>query len=305
MKKYILFCFTVVCLLQGKAQEVPDTIGFFEPSPVFSRSRTMLIGISEGVALTTSYIWLNQLWYANYPKESFHFYNDFDNWLQMDKMGHAMTAYYLGYVGKNLLDWAGVPEEHAIWWGGSLGLIFLTGIEFLDGFSEEWGFSKEDMFANIAGTALFIAQEDWWSEQRVVFKYSYHPSPYAEVYPALLGSSAAESWLKDYNGQTYWLSANVRDFINWEIWPSWLNVAVGYGADGMVTSFYQEELYRNNPQYKWQRQFYFSLDIDLRKIPVKSKFLKTVFKTLNFIKFPMPTLEINSKSPAQFYWLYF
>ena len=40
-------------------------------------------------------------------------------------------------------------------------------------------------------------------------------------------------------------------------------------------------------------QFYLSLDIDLVKIKTKSKFLKSVFSVINFIKIPAPTLEIN------------
>ena len=40
--------------------------------------------------------------------------------------------------------------------------------------------------------------------------------------------------LKDYNGQTYWLSANIWSFNKESNFPRWLNVAFGYGADGML-----------------------------------------------------------------------
>jgi len=305
LKSTLLLLLLFISISSKGQDEAKDTLGLFDTSPVPHRERVMWVGITEGAIITGSYIWLNELWYADFPKESLHFYNDLFHWQQMDKWGHAMTSYYLGKVGKGVLDWAGLPHEQATWWGGSLGLVYLTGIELLDSFSKEWGLSKEDMAANIFGTTLFIGQELGWKEQRIVFKFSYHNTRYAEVYPALLGKDYTERWLKDYNGQTYWLSANIRDFTDWDFWPPWLNIAAGYGADGMVTSFYNENFYKRNPQFNWQRQFYFSLDVDLRKIPVKNKFLKTVLNTLNFIKFPMPTWEINTKDSPNYYWLYF
>ena len=77
----------------------------------------------------------------------------------MDKAGHALTAYQLGRYGYEVLKWTGVKEKNATWYGGSFGLFFLTTIEVMDGFSEEWGFSPGDMLANVGGTALFIGQQ--------------------------------------------------------------------------------------------------------------------------------------------------
>ena len=39
--------------------------------------------------------------------------------------------------------------------------------------------------------------------------------------------------LKDYNAQTYWFSANLKSFFPEIKFTAWLNVAVGYGAEGM------------------------------------------------------------------------
>jgi hypothetical protein len=52
------------------------------------------------------------------------------------------------------------------------------------------------------------------------------------------------------------------------------------------------------------RQFYIAPDIDLSRIPVKSKTLKLIFNTIGFIKIPMPTLEFN-KNGVKFHPLYF
>ena len=52
-----------------------------------------------------------------------------------------------------------------------------------------------------------------------------------------LAAAGVERMLKDYNGQTYWLSANLKSFFQGSNIPAWLNVAVGYGADGMFGGF--------------------------------------------------------------------
>lgn len=305
MKK--LLAILLLCGLSPKVsgQLWSDSLSLFQKDEQLNRARLNTVVITEATALTASLVGLNALWYSDYPRSGFHFYNDGSNWQGMDKIGHATAAYYIGYVGQGLLEWAGVPKKKAIWYGAPLGLVFLTGVEVLDGFSEEWGFSWGDMAANTAGTALVMGQELLWQEQRLTLKYSFHQTRYAEVRPDLLGHSFGESFLKDYNGQTYWLSANIHSLAGWEKWPAWLNLAAGYGADGMVTASYQQDFYDTNPQYRWQKQYYLALDLDLRKIPVKSKFLKGVFQTLNFIKVPLPTLEINQRGGAEFYWVYF
>jgi hypothetical protein len=43
------------------------------------------------------------------------------------------------------------------------------------------------------------------------------------------------------------------------------------------------------------RQYYLSLDLDFTAIPTRSRFLKTLFKVINIIKVPSPTLELSRK----------
>jgi hypothetical protein len=74
-----------------------------------------------------------------------------------------------------------------------------------------------------------------WKEQRITPKFSFHTTQYAQYRPNVLGSSLAEQMLKDYNGQTYWLSVNLHSFYKGSKIPKWLNLAIGYGANGMLT----------------------------------------------------------------------
>lgn len=275
---------------------------------------TLRPGRLKGVVMSQSLIYastltgLYSLWYKDYPQSHFHFFNDNNEWLWMDKLGHATTSYYISKIGYNTYRWSGLSEQKSIIYGGTLGFLYQTTIEVLDGFSKEWGASPGDLAANTFGSAIFIAQQLGWHEQKVLLKWSFHLSEYAQYRPDVLGSSWSERMLKDYNGQTYWLSANIRSLLpqapQWI--PSWLNLAVGYGGDGMTGGTANPEEYKGHPlpRYKRSSQVYLSLDIDLTRIKTKSRALNLLLDTFGFIKIPCPTLELN-KNGAHWHALYY
>ena len=264
---------------------------------------------TEAALYAGSMTGLYYLWYAGYPQSSFHFYNDNAEWLQMDKAGHTTTAYHVGLIGYEALRLAGWVEKHSLIYGGPLGFLYLTTVEILDGLSAGWGFSWGDVTANALGTGLFMGQQALWHEQRISMKYSYHKTEFTQYRPDLYGTTLPENMLKDYNGQTIWLSFNIKSlFLNNESkFPQWLNVALGYSADGMTGGFYNATHYKGNkiPEFTRTRQFVLSPDIDLTRIPVKNKYLKTTLKVLSFIKIPMPAIMIDSQGNFNAYWLYF
>jgi len=212
----------------------------------------------------------------------------------------------LGEVGADVLNWSGVSKKNQLIYGATLGFTFLTIVEVFDGYSKELGFSWSDIAANGVGTGLYIGQELLWKEQRITLKFSFHSTKYAEMRPDVLGENILQEILKDYNGQTYWLSANLHSFSknkDSKI-PKWLNLAFGYGADGMLTanSDNVDNLFTNQNRF---RQFYLSFDVDLTRISTNYHLLKTIFSVLNMIKIPLPTVEFNSKNGVVFYLLYF
>ena len=175
----------------------------------------------------------------------------------------------------------------------------------MDGFSSEWGASIGDVIANASGTALYVSQELIWKEQRITPKFSFHTTQYANYRPAVLGSTVTEQILKDYNGQTYWISANLHSFSKGLKIPKWLNLAIGYGGEGMVSGNHKKNplvLVTNPPRF---RQFYLSFDVDLTKIETKSHFLKTIFSVFNTVKIPAPSIEYSAHSGFKFHALYF
>jgi hypothetical protein len=278
---------------------------FFKPSDSLNLKRQSAVVISEAVLATGTLIGLNQLWYKGYAKSDFHFINDNAEWLQMDKAGHVFSSYHLGRFGAEMLQWSSANKKNQLLYGAGLGFAFLTAVEVLDGYSVEWGASLGDVVANASGTAMYVSQELLWKEQRITPKFSFHSTKYASYRPEVLGSSFSEQILKDYNGQTYWLSVNLHSFAKGSKIPKWLNLALGYGAEGMLTGTKDHTPPDVNYKPKRFRQFYLSLDVDLTKIQTNSHFLKTVFSVLNTVKIPAPTIEIVYLNEIKYHLIYF
>lgn len=269
------------------------------------RKRQWFIGALNVVGYGASIIIFNNTWYKDYPKTSFHTFNDNGEWLQMDKVGHAWAAYNAGRASAAMWIWAGVPPKKAAWIGGISSTVYLTVIEFLDAHSSQWGWSWGDMAANVLGSTLFVSQQVGWEEQRIQLKFSFHRKVYSdsvlnERSDDLFGTSWIERMLKDYNGQTYWLSANLRSFFPRSNIPPWLNVAVGYGADGMFGGFHNvwidEETGQpvNRTDIKRYRQWFLAPDVNFSKIKTNSKGVKLLLGFLDAFKFPTPSLELSN-----------
>ena len=296
----VLFCFFSSLLWAQSSFN-----NFLKPSDTLNPKRLKTQVISEATIGTAALVGLNQIWYADYPRSNFHFINDNAEWLQMDKAGHVFSTYHLGSFGANALKWSGANKKSQLIYGSTIGLAFMTTVEVFDGYSANWGASLGDVAANITGTALFVSQELLWNEQRIVPKFSFHTTPYASRRPNVLGSSFQEQILKDYNGQTYWLSVNINSFVKNSKIPKWLNIAFGYGAEGMITG--NDEFVNTIflPESKRYRQFYLSLDVDLTKIETKSHFVKTILTVFNSIKIPAPTFEIKGCGGSKMHFIYF
>lgn len=263
----------------------------------FSPRKAFIIGGAQTVLVAGSLVGLHQLWYKQYPREPFHTFNDNAEWLQMDKLGHLQSSYSIAQVSANLWGLSNMRYTRATWIGGLTSFGYLTAIEIMDGYSAGWGFSIGDMIANTAGSSLFIAQELLWKTQRIMPKFGFSPSPYAKLRQELLGSTFTEQLIKDYNGQTYWLSVNIASFLKDDTrFPRWLNVAMGYGANGMTGGHANPTMYNaagNTVTLERYRQYYLSLDIDLRRLKTRSKFVRVLLNTFAFIKIPAPAIEVN------------
>jgi uncharacterized protein YfiM (DUF2279 family) len=267
--------------------------------------RIKIIAATNIIGYSAAMAGLYAAWYKDYPQSNFHTFNDIGEWKGIDKIGHAYSAYAESKASMELWRWTGIERKKRIWIGGMSGAFYQTVIETLDGFSKEWGWSWGDFGANILGSGMLVAQELAWDEQRIQFKFSFHHKSYND--PTLIqrsnkifGTSTAERFLKDYNGQTYWLSANLKSFFPKSKLPAWLQVSIGTGAEGMFGA--NENIGKDangtinfsRTDIKRYRQWYLAPDIDLTKIKTKRKGIKVALNILNIVKFPMPSLEYSN-----------
>ena len=255
---------------------------------------------------------LYAIWYRDYEREGFRSFNDWPEWEQMDKAGHVFTAYFFSRSAFAGLRWAGLRRPAARYTALGVANLLQTTIEVMDGYSAKWGFSWTDMGANLAGSLVFAAQDALWQEQRLLVKVSSDFRSPPDV-PVTNGSGATgnlgyvsrtrfgenpfERFLKDYNAQTIWVSANPAAFFPRSRLPQWLNVAVGYGAEDVYGAYYntwregeQGFGYRNADR---RRQWYLSPDLYFSRIPTKKRWVRLVLGILDFYKFPAPALEYS------------
>lgn len=284
----VIFC---ILLSQGGKSQT----SFFAKPDSLNRTRIASVVSVIGAGWTTSTICLYQVWYADYPKSKFHTFNDAHNWLLMDKAGHFYTANKLSALTSDFFEWGGLKKRKSVLVGSGIGLGLQTTLEIMDGTSSEWGFSWSDMGFNTAGVLSFATQELLWEEQRFIFKFSYHPTQFAAIRPAVLGATFAEQFFKDYNGQTYWMSFSPASFMQSTKIPKWLCLSLGYSVNQKLVG--DQEIYTDpttGMTYYSQRELIFSLDVDFSKIPIKRKWLKTVVKQFNYVKIPFPALILSN-----------
>lgn len=271
-----------------------------------NKKRVKGIAIANVMLYGVGMAGLYSTWYKDYPQSKFHFFNDNSEWLQIDKIGHAYSAYAESKASIELWRWTGIDRKKRILIGGFSGAAYQTVIETLDGFSSEWGWSWGDFAANIAGSSLLVVQEFAWDEQRIQFKFSFHKKKYNDNSlnarsNKIFGSSEPERFLKDYNGQTYWLSTTLKPFFPHSKIPEWLQLSVGTGAEGLFgarANLGRDKLGNINfsrPDVDRYRQWYLAPDIDFSKIKTKYKGIKLALNILNIFKFPTPLLEYSKK----------
>jgi len=88
----------------------------------------------------------------------FHFAEDIEYALWVDKLGHFYGTYSVSYLLSEALMPMGFSWESATILASGLGLAYTTYVEILDGFSKNFGFSPSDFYSDAAGALYFSAQ---------------------------------------------------------------------------------------------------------------------------------------------------
>jgi hypothetical protein len=298
--------FTLRDPLAGLARD-----SWLRPDSTYNKSRFLISAGTGATLYGAASVGLYHTWYAGYEQTSLRSFNDWPEWNQMDKAGHAFTAYMFSRYAFAGLRWSGLKRPAARYTALGVANLLQSTIEVMDGFSAEWGFSWSDMGANLSGSLLFTAQDIAWKEQRILLKVSndLRGVPDVPVFNGAgaegnlgyvvrerLGTNVFERYLKDYNAQTIWMSFNPKAFLPKSKLPVWLNVAVGYGSENVYGAYgnvwseggqnfrFPEERYR---------QVFLSPDVYFSRIPTKKRWVRLALGILDSFKFPAPALEFS------------
>ncbi len=326
-------CFSATGFSQiPQADSLPTTVKFLslEPAANFDKKRFWAVTGTGAAVYSGLSVALWNAWYKDYPLTKFHTFNDWGEWNHMDKSGHFFSTWTGCNYAFEGARWTGMNRRSAMWTSVGVGMGIMATFEVMDGFSDEWGFSFADMAFNSMGAGLFVGQEMLWQEQRIQMKVSGIRPGYSKelLYSkdgttvtnlndraaGLYGTTFFHVLLKDYNALTTWASVNVHSFLpnkNESKFPTWLNVAVGYGAGNIYGGFenkWETEdgvVFELDPdRYPRYRQYYLSLDVDWTKIPTRHRWVKLSLRALNFLKVPAPALELNTLGKAQLHFLH-
>lgn len=275
---------------------ISDFIQSFSPARLRTpRVKGVLLfssGIYLIIILTLAYAWYSRQWVSG-----FHFFDDGAEWKQMDKFAHFFWAFQVSALATRLMVWAQLDKKVGAHVGVMLGFLFVSSIEVLDGFSDRYGASLYDVLANTLGCVAFLLQSILWKKVNIWPKFSFHPTSFAPLRPAMLGDGFLEEILKDYNGQTFWYSFHIKRLPL----PHWLTLAVGVGAEGMVHGRDEENALLN---FSPHRKYFLSFDLNFSHVKTSSGILNSALYVLNIIKIPAPTLEFSSQG-VKFHPIYF
>lgn len=269
---------------------------FLKPADTLNKARRNMVLITEAVLFTTGVLQIGSSSAKGYKSSNFHFVDDTNSFLLMDKGAHVFSSYQFSSYAAEGLKWSGMSKKQSLLYGAGAGYLFLTTIEFMDGFVCGRGTSPSDIIANTVGSGVYVSQELMWDEQRIIPKFSSSSHDFVSYNSRKMKSEI----VREFNDQTYWLSVNLRSFAKDTKIPRWLNIAVGHGVEG-VACVKNGDL----PPPNAYHQYFLSLDADLTKIKTKSHVLKTIFYVVNYLKVPAPTFEIDSSGRAKFHPIYF
>ncbi len=302
---------------------------FLIPSDTFNRKRFFQSTALAGGLYAATSVGLWQAWYKGYSLGDFHLIDDRGEWEHMDKFGHAYTSYQYTRWANQGLNWSGTPRGRRLIIASGASLLLQSTIEIMDGYSEAWGYSWSDMAYNTGGITLFLGQDLLFGEQRIrpkfsAFRQNHSSAPVrsqpSDAPPESLADRAAEQYgttpwerfVKDYNGQTVWLSTNpfvLAGFAERRK-MNWLMLSVGYSPRNVYGAFGNNwgtggNFYDGESAASRQREYVISLDIDFERIPARKPAVKTLLHLLNHMKFPAPALVLNAAQKPDWRWLYY
>ncbi len=217
-------------------------------------------------------------------RTKFHFQNDWEYALWIDKLGHWWGATAIQHLFASSLSWSNFSDKTSMWLGSLLAFSYQLYVETYDGYAQAWGFSPGDAMFDFGGAFYPLLQYYFPQLKNVNLKLSYYPSkrlikkdPNDELYKN-------KFVIDDYEGQSFYLSFKINNMLPEKLekyWPDFLCLAIGY------------QMRNWNGYGVADQNYYLSLDYDLEQIPIYGQFWQFLKNTFNLIHFPAPGIKFT------------
>jgi hypothetical protein len=250
------------------------------------------VGVTSAVCFTGVYLYMQQVWWKdNVQKFHFDWSRDYRYANNLDKMGHFMGGQLVADAYFDACKGLKMTDKQAVWWGFSVGTMVQVLIELKDGYAPNYGYSMGDMVAGSFGSLQPYLKQKSTFFRNTDFKGSYWQR--TTKYFDTRGIKRIPVHIDDYINQTYWMSTSLRYLTNnrYEKIPDWLYLSLGWGIEAKSWNSNPKD-----PGTGGKPEFYLALDVNLLKLfKPKHKFWVQTLKRFNYIKFPMPTLQLTQK----------
>lgn len=265
-----------------------------------NKYRFAMVASSVPIATASIFIYMQKAWWKDtmqlfgVPKQKFHFDDskELKYALCLDKGGHFWSSQFASTVFGDLLQWAGMPERKAAWYGAGFAVVTSGIVEIKDGFAPWWGFSLTDMTANILGSFFPVlkAYHPFYKNFTVKWSWDFIHKSYWSSLPHNLG----KIFMDDYERHTYWLCTNINGVAptRWKKQiPGFLSFDIGVSAKNL------------DGHGAGKRELFLALGLDLSRITFKKfKFYNSTSHILNFYRLPTPALKVYPEKIGYLIW---
>ncbi|MDM8569054.1 DUF2279 domain-containing protein [Thiotrichales bacterium HSG1] len=289
MKKYL----TIICLFittYANAEIIsPINISNYESNEIKSTRTNLLISsVALGTALYGATAWWDDSSTTFKVRHEGWFDADTPNG-GADKLGHGYSFYVSTRLLKKGFEWAGHGSKQAAKLAGLTSATLSVGVEIMDGLTDKYGFSTEDVIMNLSGIGMGVFLESYpqWDEL-FDFRLKYWPSDDAR-------DLQEYDPLADYSGQTYLfiVKASGIPFLRQNMFSRYLELAVGYGTRG-----YQPT--DGTGEQETSRRLYYGISINLSLLLGDTILKNNAYKNitdnmLEYLQMPGTSLLLDHK----------
>lgn len=289
MRKYLIILCCITSTYANAEIISPINLSTSKPTDNLNLKSTRTNLLISSVALGTALYGATAWW----SDSSTEFKIRHEGWFDADtpnggadKLGHGYSFYVSTRLLKKGFEWAGHGSKQAAQLAGLSSAALSVGVEIMDGFTDKYGFSTEDMIMNLSGIGMGVFLESYpqWDEL-FDFRLKYWPSSDARELKEY-------DPLADYSGQTYLfiVKASGIPFLRQNTFSRYLELAVGYGTRG-----YQPT--DGTGRQETSRHLYYGISLNLSLLLSDTIFKKSSYRnaTENLLEyFQMPGTSLLS-----------